>query len=96
MVKRTLILLSIGIVIGVVLVMVFGPDALAWWNKPIGEQPFACTLAVREASRLTIMAELVVGGAIGLVLAVTGNVMAYKRAKRQQQAAAEAQPQPAK
>ena len=85
MMKRTLTLLFVGIGLGLVASMWFGPGMIAWWFRPPGQVTGGlaqmCGDQVLAATEQLVRMQLIAGASLGVVIAIVGNLVARKKAK---------------
>lgn len=80
--KRTAILLLVGAGLGLIASMWFGPGVIEYWYVPPGQAAVLVDISkITEATTALVRLQLGVGIALGLLLAVGGNYVAWKRAK---------------
>lgn len=68
--RRTLLELAIGLVLGLVVACLAGPRMISFWYEPPSKDAFSCAGSVEKALHDFILLEAIVAavGAIGLVL----------------------------
>ena len=84
-VKFTGILLLVGGVLGLLASMWWGPQLISWWWMPPsggGVISTVCGDQVKDAARALVQMQLITGAALGVVIAIVGNWVAYKRRHR--------------
>jgi hypothetical protein len=91
--RFTATLLLVGIGVGLLASMFWGPALISWWWTPpgnAGSLTAVCGDQVRDAATALVKMQLTTGAALGALTAALGHFIAWKRRKN-----ADAPPNPA-
>jgi membrane protein implicated in regulation of membrane protease activity len=84
MIRRTLIALAVGALLGVTVSMIWGPGMVAWWGTPPFPNVQACSEGIHWATQRLVQVELGLAAALAFVMAIIVNAIAMSRKKPQQ------------
>ncbi len=82
MIRRLVTWFTVGVTLGLVASMWFGPQMITWWSAPPGAQNgFSCSSQIEAATRQLVKLQLGVGATLGFLLAIIANVVAGRRTR---------------
>ncbi len=82
--RFTATLLLVGIGVGLLASMFWGPSLISWWWTPPGDAggiTAMCGHQVRDAAAALVRMQLITGAALGVLTAALGHFIAWKRRK---------------
>jgi hypothetical protein len=89
MIRRTLIALLVGALLGMASAMIVGPRFVVYWGtSPVPNMAQLCGSSLEYAATRLVQIELVLAGMGAVVLAIIVNAVAGRRRKPQQPAPA--------